>query len=161
MFGNLREPLQQFFDVLFADALNIGLEAFVFFSVFDVIVGDAFDNGRNIFGGDSTHSQAVRGCIFGPLSAEYDLEVRHGIAIDFSAVAVKTEIGYVVLTTGVKTPADFDAEVFDGIVELEVLLRQLRSQLRCETARRGNAQFAGVGARACSDIDDGASSGFG
>ena len=49
MHGNLREALKQFFDVFFSDALNIGLEAFVFFAVFNIIVGDAFDDGRNIF----------------------------------------------------------------------------------------------------------------
>src|SRR5262249_20386914 len=48
------------------------------------------------------------------------------------------------LTAGVKTAADFDAEILHCLIELQALLAQSISQFPRQTAGRRDSQFAGI-----------------
>src|SRR5207249_2353929 len=61
----------------------------------------------------------------------------------------------VVLAAGVKAAADFDAQVLHRLIQLQALFTEAITQLARETARGSDAQFAGVGAGAGGNVDDG------
>ncbi len=60
------------------------------------------------------------------------------------------------LAATVEAAADLDVQLYNGIVQLEIFLGEPLAQFRGEAARGGNAQLAGVRARAGSDIHDAA-----
>src|SRR5262245_44453884 len=88
-------------------------------------------------------------------AAEDDLEMRHLKSFDVAVDAVKADVGDVMLAAGIEAAAHLDAQIFHRLVELQTLLAETIAQLARQTARRGDAQFAGVGPRAGRDIDDG------
>ena len=91
-----------------------------------------------------------------PFAAQHHLEMRHRVAGDFAADTVETQVGDVVLAATVEAAADLDVQIFDGFVEFEDSFRPAACAARRQPARRGDAQFAGVRARASDDVDNGA-----
>ena len=79
---------------------------------------------------------------------------------DRPAGSVKAKIGDVVLPARIETAADFDVEILHGLVEVEKLSCQPCSDFSGKTARRGDAQLAGVCAGARRDIDNRAGAGL-
>ena len=60
-----------------------------------------------------------------------------------------------VLAAGIEAAADLDAETADDFVEFGILRGETLAQFTGESARGGDAELAGVGAGAGSDVDDG------
>src|SRR5262249_60735319 len=58
------------------------------------------------------------------------------------------------LPARVETTADLDVQTLHGLVQLDALGHQPRAQLAGEPARGGDAELAGVGARAGGYVDD-------
>ena len=115
---------------------------------------------RNVFGRDRHNGQAVRAGVALPLSSQNHLEVRNGVAGHLAADAVETEVGHVVLAATVEAAADLDVQVLHRRVHGKTLLGEPVAQFRRQASRRGDAQFARVGAGARDDIHDGSSPRF-
>jgi hypothetical protein len=85
--------------------------------------------------------------------------MRHLKSINVAVNPVEADVGDMVLAAGVETATDFDAQIFDRLIELQTLFAQAGAQLARQTARRRYAQLASVRAGACRYIDMVAASG--
>ena len=107
------------------------------------------------FGGYSPQRLAVVGRIVIPLAAQNQVEVGHAIVFDGPAGPVEANFGHHMLAAGVEAAANFDADIFDGLIVLPPFDCQALAQLPGQAARAGDAQFAGIGARAGGDVNNG------
>ena len=97
------------------------------------------------FDGTAPMAHAVLAGVVVKLAAEDHLEMRHLKSLHVAVDAVKADVGDVMLAAGVEAAADFDAQILHRLVELQALLAESVAQLARQTARRRDAQFAGVG----------------
>src|SRR5581483_2030048 len=79
---------------------------------------------------------------------------------DLTAYAIEAEVGDVVLAATVEASADLDVQVLHGFVGRVALFSDALAELGGETARRGNAELASIGAGARDDINQCPGSGF-
>jgi len=140
--------------LLLADAPAEVLEALARLPVRHVARRDPVHDLRDPLRRDRSDREAERPGVVLPLPAEHDLEVRHGVAADLAAVAEESDVGDMVLAAGVEAPADLDAQAADRLVELVRRRGEPLAQLAGESARRRDAELAGVGSRAGGDVQD-------
>ncbi len=153
--GDRSEVLEHTFDFAFAGALDKSLEAFVPLAFLHEALGETGDDRGYILGRHSRHRQTEGAGVLQPLTPQHNLEVGYGDAADLAADAVEADVGGVVLSARVEASADLDPQAFYGFVERVGALGQPAAQLGREAARRGDAELAGVGARAGGDVEDG------
>ena len=115
-----------------------------------------FGNALRRHGADG---ETVRARVVLPLAAQHHLEMRHRVSVLHAAHAVEAEIADVMLAAGIEAAADLDVQSANSLIHLGAALEQAAAKLARETARRRNAQLAGIGSGACHDIDDRAGSG--
>ena len=80
--------------------------------------------------------------------------MRCGVAVLITADAVETQIGHMMLATGIEAAAYLDAQVADCLVAGQGAFGQANAQLARQSTRRGNAEFAGVGAGARDRVEN-------
>src|SRR5262245_18566330 len=81
--------------------------------------------------------------------------MRHRMVPHFATDAVEANVGNVVLSTGVKTTANFHIEGFDGGVERPVPRDDALAQFRRQSPRGGDAQLTSICPRAGGNIRQG------
>ena len=72
----------------------------------------------------------------------------HRAAVYFAAVAVETDVGEVMLAAAVEATRDLHPQRLDGSGHAGGFGGQTLAQLGGESATRGNAELAGIGAGA-------------
>ena len=98
MRGNLGEILQHGLNLLLADPADEILKALALLPIPEIAICDPEYHFRDPFRGDRPNREPIGVGIIFQLSAQHDLEMRHRVAIDISANAVKAYVGYMVLT---------------------------------------------------------------
>ncbi len=138
----------------FAEPVDKCRKRFPGLPLVDVPAGDALDHRRDVFGRHAADGQPVAAGVVRPLTAEQDLKMRHLVVADGAAVAVEADVGQMMLAAGVETTAHLDFQSFHCFIEREELTGQPRAQFPRQTARRSDAEFAGVRARAGGHVEN-------
>jgi hypothetical protein len=109
MQGNFHQIFQHALALGFTDPLHKRLEGFISISLCHILAGNAVQSLRNSFRRYGANRQAVSAGILRPLAAEDDLEMRDVVFVFVAAHAIETQIGDMVLSTGIEAAADFDS----------------------------------------------------
>ena len=117
-------------------------------------VGDEIHRVRNALRRHRANRKTVGAGIILPFATEENLEVGDHVVALLAAHSVEAEIGNVVLAAGIEAAADFDAQAANDFIHLGVLRSKTFAQFAREATGSGDSQFAGVCARARSNIND-------
>src|ERR1041385_658023 len=109
--------VQHLFDLHLAYALDKLLEAFISLTFRYIPTREPLYHFRDALRRDRTHCQSIGTSIMSPLPTQHNLEVRHRVIPRMAADAVKTKVGNVMLTAGIKTAADLDMQVLHGFIQ--------------------------------------------
>src|SRR5215471_9332533 len=153
--GNPGEIFQEVLDLFFTDPPNEVLEALALLALAHVIFGDRQYCFRYALRRHGSDGHAVLAGVVMKLAAENDLKVRHLKPLHVAVDAIKPDVGDMVLAARVEAAAYFDAQILHRLIQLQALFTEAITQLPRKPARRGDAQFARVSARACGYIHDG------
>src|SRR4029077_14537772 len=136
--------LQEILDLLFADAPDEILEALVLQALAHVVFRDRQHRLRYPLGWNGANGYSVFPRIVVKFSAKDHLKMRHLEALHVAVDAVKADVGNMMLAAGVKAAANFNAQIFYRLIELQALLTQSIAQLPCEPTGRCDSQFARI-----------------
>ena len=118
------------------------------------MIRNAVQGVGNALGRNRHDRQAVRACVLFPLPAQHNLEVGHFESVHIASDAVKPDVRDMVLTATVEAAADLDVQVLDRLIQLEAFFSEAIPQFGGQTARRRDAELAGVGPRASDDVQN-------
>ena len=99
-----------------ANSLHELGEPLIRLALLHVEVRNPIERGGHAFRGNRHDRQAVSAGVLFPLTAQYDLEVRHFKAFHGATDTIKPDVGHVVLAAAIEAAADLDVQILDRLI---------------------------------------------